>query len=112
MGEPAAFPVRGGIYPYQGNIRRSDFLVISIDALNAAGTVLVAEVSETAPEDLRGLLAVQLGDGDACAGSWVLCWRLNYATASRFDVAGGHGRVSDGTLAAVVAGIRAVIEPL
>ncbi|MBN1173749.1 MAG: hypothetical protein JXA67_16375 [Micromonosporaceae bacterium] len=107
----AGAPVRGGIYPYAG-IRRSDFLVISIDSLNSAGTVVVVEVAEDAPEDVRALLAVQLGPTDPLPGRWVLCWRINYAASSRFDLSGAHGRVTDVTLAAVVAGVRATIEPL
>jgi hypothetical protein len=111
MGSAEGHPVRGGVYPYRG-IRRNDFLVVSIDALNAAGTVLVAEVAEDAPEDVRGLLAVQLGADDPLSARWVLCWRLNYANAERFDVSGCHGHASPATLAAVVAGVRSVIEPL
>lgn len=107
----AAAPVRGGVYPYVG-IRRSDFLVISLDSLNSAGTVVVVEVAGDAPEDVRALLAVQLGPDDPLPGRWVLCWRINYAAASRFDLPGGYGQVSAATLAAVVAGVRATIEPL
>jgi len=108
---PKDTPVRGGVYPYAG-IRRHDFLVISVDSLNAGGTVQVAEISEqTPPVDLRALLAVQLGADDPLSGSWVLCWRLNYASAGRFDVAGGHGRVSAQTLDKVINAIRAAIEP-
>jgi len=106
-----ASPVRGGIYPYTG-IRRANFLGVSIDPLNAAGTVIVVEVAANAPEDVRALLAVQLGPDDPLTGQWVLCWRINFAAANRFDVAGGHGTVTDATLSAVVAGIRAAIDPL
>jgi len=102
--------VRGGIYTYSG-IRRSEFVVISLDALNRAGTVIVCEVSDEAPADVRGLLAVQLADGDPLSGQWVLCWRVNYAAASRFE-APGHGAVSDETLRKIVAGVRSAIDPL
>jgi hypothetical protein len=104
-------PVRGGIYPYTG-IRRGDFLVVSIDSLNRAGTVIVAELAEDAPRDVRALLAVQLAPDDPLAGRWILCWRINYAAAGRFDIANAYGVVGDATLAAVVAGVRAAIEPL
>lgn len=104
-------PTRGGIYPYAG-IRRSDFLVISIDSLNVAGTVIVVEVADDAPADVRALLAVQLGTGDPLPGKWVLCWRINYASAGRFDLAGARGAVTDATLTAVLAGVRAATEPL
>lgn len=106
-----AAPVRGGVYTYHG-IRRSEFLVISIDTLNAAGTVIVVEITEQAPEDVRGLLAVQLGDSDPLPGQWVLCWRVNYAAASRFDVAGGHGVATAQTMTRVVAALRSAVEPL
>jgi hypothetical protein len=101
----------GRIYPYTG-IRRSNFLVVSIDSLNTAGTVIVVEVAEDAPEDVRALLAVQLAPDDPLPGRWVLCWRINYAAASRFDLANASGIVGNATLAAVVAGVRAAIEPL
>jgi hypothetical protein len=42
----------------------------------------------------------------------VLCWRLNYANAGRFELAGCRGHASAETMAAVVAGVRSVIEPL
>ncbi|HEX6497958.1 MAG TPA: type II toxin-antitoxin system PemK/MazF family toxin [Micromonosporaceae bacterium] len=103
-------PVRGGIYTYQG-IRRSDFVVVSINALNDAGTVIVCEVSDRAPGDVRGLLAVELNEKDPSPGRWVLCWRVNYASADRFEMP-GHGVVSDETMGKVVAGLRSAIEPL
>ena len=98
-------PVRGGIYPYRGALRQTNFLVVSIDALNQAGTVIVTEVTDDAPSDVRGLLAVQLPDGEPLAGSWVLGWRINYATAARFDVDGCHGIVGPDTMRAVLAAI-------
>lgn len=104
-------PVRGGVYPYHG-VRPYTFAVISIDPLNAAGTVIVVEVADHAPDDVRGLLAVQLGEDDPLPGRWVLCWRINYAAAERFDVAGKHGQLSPPTLAAVIAAVRNAIEPL
>ena len=108
-----AAPVRRGVYSYQGAIRRSEFLVVSIDSLNTAGTVIVLEVSpEEPPEDLRGLLAVQLTDADPLPGHWVLCWRINYAAAARFDVAGTHGTVTEQTMTKVLAAVRSAIEPL
>jgi hypothetical protein len=105
-------PVRGGIYPYTGALRRSDFLVVSIDALNSAGTVIVLEVADDVLGDVRGLLATQLGEDDPLPGRWVLGWRVNYARADRFDVAGGHGVVSAETMAKVLGSVRAAIEPL
>jgi len=108
-----ASPIRGGVYTYQGSLRRSEFLVVSIDSLNAAGTVIVAEVTEQEPpEDLRGLLAVQLTDADPLSGRWVLCWRVNYAAVTRFDVAGCHGTVTQPTMTKVIAALRSAIEPL
>ena len=108
-----ATPTRGGIYPYQGGLRRTDFLVVSIDSLNNAGTVIVVEVADQAPpEDVRGLIAVQLTDDDPLPGRWVLCWRINYATAARFDVAGTHGTVTGQTMTKVLAAMRSAIEPL
>ncbi len=104
-------PVRGGVYPYLG-VRRGVFVVISADYLNTAGTVIVAEVTDHAPDDVRGLLAVQLGADDPLVGNWVLCWRINYANADRFDVAGCYGQLSDATMRSVVAGVRNAIEPL
>ncbi len=104
--------VRGGVYTYSG-LRRSEFLVVSIDALNQAGTVIVAEIADHAPEDVRGLLAVELGNDDPLPGRWVLCWRLNYANAARFDTAGGgHGTATERTMTAVDDAIRSAIEPL
>lgn len=103
-------PVRGGIYAYAG-IRRSDFLVLSINALNEAGTVVICEVSDRAPSDLRGLLAVELDEKDPLPGRWVLCWRVNYASMDRFEMP-GHGVVSDETMVKVIAGLRSAIEPL
>lgn len=105
-----AVPVRGGIYTYSG-IRRSEFLVLSVDALNMAGTVIVVELADEAPADARGLLAVQLTDADPQPGRWVLGWRINYARADRFDVSGGHGVVSNDTLARVLRAVRSAIEP-
>ncbi|MEV6350256.1 type II toxin-antitoxin system PemK/MazF family toxin [Actinoplanes sp. NPDC051851] len=106
-----ATPVRGGVYTYQG-IRRSEFLVISVNSLNAAGTVIVLEITEDPPGDVRGLLAVQLGNSDPLPGRWVLCWRVNYAAATRFDVAGCHGVASSETMTRVLGALRSAIEPL
>lgn len=104
-------PVRGGIYPYQG-IRRGQFLVVSVDALNRAGTSVVVEVSDGTPSsDLRGLLAVQLTDADPLPGRWVLCWHLNYLSAGRLEADASPGQVSPQTLERVVSAIRAVVEP-
>lgn len=108
-----ATPVRGGVYTYQGALRRSEFLVVSIDSLNGAGTVIVAEVTDQEPpEDVRGLLAVQLTDQDPLPGRWVLCWRINYAAAARFDVAGSHGTATAQTMTNVLGAVRSAIEPL
>jgi hypothetical protein len=105
-------PRRGGIYTYNG-IRRSEFLVISVDSLNSHGTVIVVEISDHAPDDVRGLLAVQLRENDPLSGRWVLCWRINYANAERFDTAnGGHGTASLATLTAVINAVKSSIEPL
>ena len=104
-------PLRGGVYTYHG-IRRSEFLVISVDALNSAGTVIVLEITDRAPEDVRGLLGVQLSDTDPLPGRWVLCWRVNYASAARFDVAGCHGVASAETMTRVLGALRSAIEPL
>jgi hypothetical protein len=106
-----AHPVRGGVYTYLG-IRRSEFVVISVDALNNAGTVIVLEVTDRVPDDVRGLLAVQLGAADPLPGRWVLCWRVNYASAERFDVAGGHGVATAETMTKILASVRSAIEPL
>lgn len=106
-----ATPVRGGVYPYLG-IRRSEFIVISVDSLNEAGTVIVLEVKDEAPNDVRGLLAVQLGEADPLPGQWVLCWRINYAAAERFDMAGCHGVATGETMTKILASIRSAIEPL
>lgn len=108
----AEAPEQGGIYPYSGIARRTDHLVVSVDSLNRAGTVIVVDVAEEAPADVRGLLAVQLTNDDPLPGRWVLCWHINYAAASRFDVRGGYGIVTDETLDAVLAGIRAAMERL
>ena len=105
-------PVRGGIYPYTGALRRTDFLVVSVDALNDAGTVIVLEVADDVLGDVRGLLATQLGADDPLPGRWVLGWRINYARADRFDVAGRHGIVSADTMAKVLSSVKAAIEPL
>ncbi|MGX6607474.1 hypothetical protein ACWKSP_35915 [Micromonosporaceae bacterium Da 78-11] len=104
-------PVHGGIYPYQG-IRRADFLVVSVNALNSAGTVILVEIADDAPTDLRGLLAVQLGEQDPLPGKWVLAWRINYANAGRLDVGAGHGTLSAETMIKVRAAVRSAIEPL
>ncbi|MGH3740485.1 MAG: type II toxin-antitoxin system PemK/MazF family toxin [Micromonosporaceae bacterium] len=103
-------PIRGGVYSYLG-VRRGEFVVVSLDALNRAGTVIVCEISEQAPDDVRRLLAVQLEERDPLAGNWVLCWRLNYAAAARFDVP-GHGVVSDETMRRIVSSVQSVIDPL
>jgi hypothetical protein len=108
-----AAPVRGGIYPYHGNLRRTDFVVISIDSLNTGGTVIVCEVTgQPPPEDVRGLIAVHLTADDPLPGRWVLCWRVNYATAGRFDVAAGPGIVTPATMIRVIGAVRSAIEPL
>jgi hypothetical protein len=100
---------RGGLYPYQG-IRRGTVLVVSIDHLNRIGTVVVVEVvAEPPPEDLRMLVTVQLGPDAPAPGSWVLCWRLSYANASRLDVEASPGRVAPETMERVVAGITALL---
>ena|GEM_PF-5275134 len=52
------------------------------------------------------------GKADPLPGQWVLCWRINYAAACRFDTAHGYGIVTTPTLRAVTASIRAAIEPL
>jgi hypothetical protein len=105
-----AVPVRGGICTYTG-IRRSEFVVISVPTLNAAGTVIVVELADDAPTDARGLLAVQLTDADPLPGRWALAWRINYARADRFDVVGSHGILSENTLALIMRAVRAAIEP-
>lgn len=108
-----AAPARGGIYPYQGALRRTDFVVVSIDSLNTAGTVIVLEVTDQPPpEDVRGLIAVQLTADDPLPGRWVLCWRINYASARRFDIAAGYGILTTATLTRVIAAVRSAIEPL
>jgi hypothetical protein len=104
------FPHRGGVYDHQG-LRRNTFAVVSVDSLNRAGTVVVVEVADDAPDDVRALLAVELGPDDPLPGRWVLCWRINYAAAERFKLP-GHGDMSEETLTAVTAAIRNVIEPL
>jgi mRNA-degrading endonuclease toxin of MazEF toxin-antitoxin module len=105
-------PVRGGVYQYRGDLRRTRQLVISLDTLNRLGTVVVVEVvDDNPPEDLKSLLAVQLGPGDPAPGGWVLCWRLNYVRADRLEVETVEGRVGDETMERVVGAIRAVIEP-
>jgi len=106
-----ATPVRGGVYTYLG-IRRSEFIVVSVDALNAAGTVIVLEVTDRVPEDVRGLLAVELTAADPLPGRWVLCWRINYAAAERFDVAGCHGIATEETMTKILSSVRSAIEPL
>jgi hypothetical protein len=105
-------PVRGGIYPYRGSLRRTTTLVLSVDTLNRLGTAVVVEVvNDDPPDDLKSLLAVQLTADDPAAGSWALCWRLNYVRADRLEVAGGAGLVSGETMERVVNAVRAVIEP-
>lgn len=104
-------PVRGGIYPYQG-IRRGHFLVLSLNALNRAGTTVVVEVTSDEPaSDLRSLLAVRLSDDDPMPGSWALCWHLNYLRADRLEVEASAGQVTAATLDRVVGAVHAVIEP-
>jgi mRNA-degrading endonuclease toxin of MazEF toxin-antitoxin module len=104
-------PTRGGIYPYHG-IRRGLFLVVSLDALNRAGTAIVVELADEAPTtDMRALLAVQLTDADAMPGSWVLCWHVNYLRVDRLAIAESPGQVSPETMDRVVGAIRAIIEP-
>jgi hypothetical protein len=94
-------------------LRPAVYLILSIDQLNAGGTVLVAEVVEDGvPEDVRGLLAVQLGDADPLPGWWVLAWRLNYANAGRFDIEKTRGVVSAATMDRIRAAVTAVITPL
>lgn len=104
-------PVRGGVYPYQGT-RRGTFAVLSVDPLNVSGTVIVVEVVDDVPDDVLGLLAVQMSADDPQPGSWMLCWRINYAAAERLEVAAGHGELSAPTLATVVAAVRNALEPL
>lgn len=105
-------PVRGGIYPYRGSLRRTTTLILSVDTLNRLGTAVVVEVvDDDPPDDLKSLLAVQLAPDDPAAGSWALCWRLNYVRADRLDVANGAGPVSAATMDRVVRAVRAVIEP-
>lgn len=49
---------------------------------------------------------------DPLPGRWALCWRINYASAERFDLARGHGRVTEATLGKLISGVRSAIEPL
>jgi mRNA-degrading endonuclease toxin of MazEF toxin-antitoxin module len=103
-------PTRGGVYPYHG-IRRGHFLVVSLDALNRAGTAIVAEISGDVPTtDTRALLAIRLADADPLPGSWVLCWHLNYLRTDRLNSAKSPGQVSPETMERVVGAIRAIVE--
>lgn len=83
--------------------------VLSIDALNAAGLAIVAEVADDTWTGPRSMLAVRLGEHDTPAGRIVLCWRVNWVAPSRLGEQ--IGVIGDDTLRRVVAAINAAIEP-
>lgn len=98
---------RGGLYrnPPVGR----EFLVLSIDALNAAGTAIVAEVSDATWTGPRSMLTVPMAETDPHPGRLVLAWRVNWVRAERL---GEHiGDVHPDTLHRVIAAVTAAIEP-
>lgn len=85
------------------------FMVISVDALNRAGTVVVVEIDDSDYSGVRRMLAVPLGDTDPLAGRHVLAWRLNWLRADRL---GEYiGQAHPDTVERVVAAAKAAIEP-
>lgn len=98
---------RGGIYRQPATGRR--FLVVSVDALNAAGTAIVVEVAPESATGARGMLTVAIGEDQHAAGGWAFAWRINYV---RVDRLGDFDRdVPPDTLARVITAITAAIEP-
>lgn len=83
------------------------FVIISCEALNTVGTVVVAEIADEAPEGTRGMLAVPLTSDDFMSGA-VLAWRLNYMASSRFGET--LGRLSSETMERVDMALRAALE--
>lgn len=96
---------RGDVFGHAQFPRR--FVIITCEALNAVGTVVVAEVADEMPEGTRGMLAVPLVEADSMAGA-VLTWRLNYMPGSRL---GEHvGRLSAETMERVDMALRAALD--
>ncbi|MGH3545951.1 MAG: type II toxin-antitoxin system PemK/MazF family toxin [Mycobacteriales bacterium] len=88
-------------------VRDRRFVIVSCNALNNVGTVVVAEVSDTVPEGTRGMLAVPLTESDPVSGA-VLAWRINYLAVQRLG--DSLGQLSSQTLERVDVAIRAALE--
>ena len=97
---------RGDVYqrPPRGRL----YVVVSADALIRTGTVVVAEVVESAPER-RGMIAVPLSDarGDAVPGA-VRADLLGYVNVDRMGEFAG--RLDDTTMELVDMALRAVLD--
>jgi|GEM_PF-7124661 len=88
-------------------VRERQFVVISCNALNNVGAVVVAEIAGVIPAGARGMLAVPLADTDPVPGA-VLAWRVNYLSAERLGES--LGELSPDTLERVDAAVRAALE--
>jgi mRNA-degrading endonuclease toxin of MazEF toxin-antitoxin module len=96
---------RGEVYRYPRFDRY--FLVVSTQHLTDAGTVIVVEVAEQAPEGTRGMLTVWLDEEDVPMS--VLCWRVNYMQAERLGPERVH-TLSDRAMAHVEMALRTAME--
>ena len=96
---------RGEVYPYPKFDRY--FLIVSTQHLTDAGTVIVVEVAEQAPEGTRGMLTVSLED-DGVPMS-VLCWRVNYMQAERLGPERAH-TLSERAMAHVEMALRTAMD--
>ena len=103
-------PGRGDIYTHAPAGRTRHLLVISVDMLTEAGTAIVVQVDDTAPQSgLQALLVVPLdGDWD---GWHVKAWHLNYINTDRLAAGGKAGAVDADTLHRVILAVKAAIEP-
>jgi mRNA-degrading endonuclease toxin of MazEF toxin-antitoxin module len=96
---------RGEVYRYPKFDRY--FLVVSTRHLTDAGTVIVVEVAEQAPEGTRGMLTVSLEEDDLPMS--VLCWRVNYMQAERLDPERVH-TLSDRAMGHVEMALRTAMD--
>jgi mRNA-degrading endonuclease toxin of MazEF toxin-antitoxin module len=83
------------------------FLVVSTQHLTDAGTVIVVEVAEQAPEGTRGMLTVSLEEEHVAMS--VLCWRVNYMQAERLGPQRVH-TLTDRAMAHVEMALRTAMD--
>lgn len=101
---------RGDIHAYRVAGRTRHLLVVSVDALTAAGTAIVVEVVDRIDiSGLQELLTVPLAA--PFDGWYAKAWHLNFMSSDRLASGQRVGAVDAATLAQITAAIKAAVEP-